>query len=82
MACLHFDALGAHALSHEAFEIGIDRPVLRGNGIEARLRPPGRLCGLAREQSLVSELYSSFTEGFDTADLRRAKELLDTLSAP
>src|SRR5215470_5620287 len=36
MACLHFDALGAHALSHEAFEIGIDRPVLRGNGIEAR----------------------------------------------
>jgi hypothetical protein len=30
----------------------------------------------------VSELYSSFTEGFDTADLRRAKELLDTLSAP
>jgi DNA-binding NtrC family response regulator/predicted ATPase len=31
---------------------------------------------------MVSELYSSFTEGFDTADLRRAKELLDTLSAP
>ena len=56
MACLHFDGLGTHALGHEAFEIGIDRPVLRGNGIEARLRPPGGLRGLAREQSLLERL--------------------------
>src|SRR6266478_5767882 len=56
MARLHFDGLGAHALGHEAFEIGIDRPVFRGNGIETRLRPPGRMCGLAREQSLLERL--------------------------
>src|SRR5882672_3847520 len=53
---LHFDGLGAHPLGHEAFEIGIDRPVFRGNGIETRLRPPGRLRGLAREQSLLERL--------------------------
>src|SRR6266478_4949533 len=28
-------------------------PVFRGNGIETRLRPPGRMRGLAREQSLL-----------------------------
>jgi Protein of unknown function (DUF938) len=33
MAGLHLDGLGAHPLGHEAFEIGIDRPVFRGNGI-------------------------------------------------
>src|SRR5258707_15024635 len=53
---LHFDGLGAHALGHEAFEIGIDRPVFRRNGIETRLRPPGRMRRLAREQSLVERL--------------------------
>src|ERR1700680_3936012 len=41
MACLHLDGLGAHPLGHKAFEIGIDRPVLRGNGIETRLRRQG-----------------------------------------
>src|SRR5258708_12285399 len=53
---LHFDGLGAHALGHEAFEIGIDRPVFRRNGIETRLRPPGRMRRLAREQSLLERL--------------------------
>src|SRR6266446_5113548 len=56
MARLHFDGLGAHSLGHEAFEIGIDRPVFRGNGIETWLRPPGRMRGLAREQSLLERL--------------------------
>jgi predicted ATPase len=32
----------------------------------------------ARE--LLAPLYGWFTEGFDTADLREAKELLDELS--
>src|SRR5205814_6376357 len=40
MARLQLDGLGAHALGHEAFEIGIDRAVFRRNGIETRLRPP------------------------------------------
>jgi predicted ATPase len=29
---------------------------------------------------LLSEIYGWFTEGFDTADLKEAKALLDTLS--
>ena len=56
MARLHFDGHGAHALGHEAFEIGIDRPVLRGDGIETRLRPPSRMRRLARKQSLMERL--------------------------
>ena len=32
----------------------------------------------ARQQ--LAEIYGWFTEGFDTADLKEAKELLDTLS--
>ena len=48
MARLHLDRLRAHALRHEALGIRIDRPVLRGHGIPARLRSPcrvGRLIG-------------------------------------
>jgi hypothetical protein len=56
MAGLHLDGLGAHALGHEALEIGIDRSVFRGDGIEARLRPPGRMRGLACEQSFLERL--------------------------
>jgi hypothetical protein len=29
---------------------------------------------------MLMEIYSSFTEGFDTADLKDAKALLDELS--
>jgi adenylate cyclase len=35
-------------------------------------------CAAARE--LLSEVYGWFTEGFDTADLQEAKELLEALS--
>src|SRR3984893_7828996 len=56
MAGLHLDGLGAHPLGHEALEIGIDRAVIRGNRIETRLRPPGRMRGLAGEQSLLERL--------------------------
>jgi len=37
VACFHLDRLRAHALRHEAFEIGINRAVFRGDGIPARL---------------------------------------------
>jgi hypothetical protein len=56
MTRLHFDGLGAHPLGHESFEIGIDRAVFRGNGIETRLRPPGRMRGLPREESFLERL--------------------------
>src|ERR1700722_12942092 len=45
-----------HVLGPSAFEIRIDGPVFRRNGIETRLRPPGGMCGLAGEQSLVERL--------------------------
>ena len=35
VTCLYFDGLRAHALGHETFEIGIDRPIFRGNRIES-----------------------------------------------
>jgi hypothetical protein len=31
---------------------------------------------------MLSEIYNCFTEGFDTADLKDAKALLDELSDP
>jgi predicted ATPase len=31
--------------------------------------------------SMLAEIYNWFTEGFDTADLKEAKALLDELSA-
>jgi adenylate cyclase len=37
---------------------------------------------VARARALLSEIYASFTEGFDTADLREAKSLLETLKTP
>jgi predicted ATPase len=35
----------------------------------------------AAARELLGEVYNWFTEGFDTADLRAAKALLDELSA-
>jgi predicted ATPase len=35
---------------------------------------------LAEAQDLIAPLYATFTEGFDTADLKDAKELLEELS--
>ena len=32
-------------------------------------------------RTMLSEIYNWFTEGFDTADLKDAKSLLDELSA-
>jgi adenylate cyclase len=34
----------------------------------------------AQARALLVEVYDWFTEGFDTADLREAKTLLDTLA--
>src|ERR1700688_4842655 len=53
---LDFDRLGAHALGHEAFEIWIDCSVVRRNGIETPLRPPGCMSRFAREQSPMERL--------------------------
>jgi len=36
----------------------------------------------AHSRTMLSEIYNWFTEGFDTADLKDAKTLLDELSNP
>jgi hypothetical protein len=42
------------------------------------LKSQGRAAGA---QTLLADIYSCFTEGFDTADLKDAKSLLDELNA-
>ncbi len=48
-------------------------------------RPVSRGCSLRRasatKRAMLAEIYGWFTEGFDTADLKDAKALLDELSA-
>ena len=53
MTGFHLNRFRAHAFRHEAFEIGVDRPILRGYGVPAWLRPPCRVRGFAGEQGLV-----------------------------
>ena len=35
----------------------------------------------AKARTMLAEIYNGFTEGFDTADLKDAKALLDELRA-
>jgi hypothetical protein len=72
----------AEALYHLAIELG------RGNGDKiAELQASTRLARLldiqgkrAEAHAMLAEIYGWFTEGFDTADLKDAKALLDELS--
>src|SRR5262249_22484278 len=65
------------------------RPVAREQGARlSDLRATVSLARLLRDtnrldeaRSMLTEIYSWFTEGFDTADLKEAKRLLDELSA-
>jgi hypothetical protein len=42
--------------------------------------PLSKLPGRADARTLLAEIYGWFTEGFETRDLKAAKELLDELS--
>src|SRR3984885_5820319 len=53
---VHLYGSRAHTLVHETLKVRIDGPVFSGDCIEARLRLPGCLCGLAREQGLLERL--------------------------
>ena len=71
-ACFR-QAIGtARELSAKSFELRA------GMSLARLLRDTGRR-EEAREQ--LAAVYKSFTEGFDTADLKEAKSLLDELSA-
>jgi hypothetical protein len=73
----------AEALYHLAIELG------RGNSDKiAELQASTSLARLldsqgkrAEARAMLAEIYRWFTEGFDTADLKDAKALLDELSA-
>ena len=71
-----------------AIEKGID-VARRQNAKSWELRAATSLARLRRQQgrpqeaaALLAPIYAWFTEGFDTADLKEAKALLDKLAEP
>jgi hypothetical protein len=50
MARVKLDRRGVHPGGHEAFEVGIDRPVVLRHRIEGRFDPPSCLCHFPAEQ--------------------------------
>jgi hypothetical protein len=56
VARFQLNRLRAHALGHEPFEVGIDRPVLRGKGLEAGFGSPGGVGRLAGQKRLLERL--------------------------
>jgi class 3 adenylate cyclase/tetratricopeptide (TPR) repeat protein/ribosomal protein L40E len=77
------DQAGAARAFEHAIEIGRDQDAkwweLRATASLARLLAKHGKRDQARER--FGEIYNWFTEGFDTADLKEAKALLDELSA-
>jgi predicted ATPase len=77
---------GRYSEAEESYNKSIE--IARGQGAKSfELRSACRLAGLWRERGKIAEagdllapIYSWFTEGFDTADLKEAKALLDELS--
>ena len=79
---LHRDAVAAERCFQDAIETsrrqGALALALRAATSLTRLwREQG---GIAKARDLLVPIYSEFTEGFDTADLKDAKALLDELS--
>jgi hypothetical protein len=58
MARLNLDRLRTHPLGHEALEVGIDRPVFGGHGVEGGLGAPGGIGRLVRVQRLLERLLN------------------------
>src|SRR5882757_9188140 len=50
--------LRTHSLGHEALQVGIDRPVLGGHGIEGRLGAPGGIRSPFRRQRPIEWLLN------------------------
>jgi len=76
------DKEAAEATYNQAIEIARGQPArlleLRATTSLARLWGENGRRGSARE--LLAPIYETFTEGFDTADLKDAKLLLDELA--
>ena len=74
-----------HGLAEECFVRSLDRARAQG-ALSWELRTAMSIARLRRMQDrreeardLLELTYGRFTEGFDTADLKRAKQLLDEL---
>jgi len=82
-SAFHIPQLEAEACFHKAIEIARNQQAksleLRATTSLARLWQQQGKQRKARQ--LLAKIYGWFTEGFDTADLREAKELLDELSS-
>ena len=79
---------GTLSAAETAMQQGIDI-ARRQNAKSWELRAATSLARLRRQQgrpqeaaALLAPIYAWFTEGFDTADLKRAKTLLDQLTEP
>ena len=77
----HADA--AEELYHKALTIAGEQEAKPGSSAPPRAsRPARRDQGRPAEaRALLAPVYRSFTEGFDTPDLKDAKALLDALDA-
>src|SRR5271170_178339 len=58
MARFDLDRLRTHPLGHEALQVGIDRPVLGGHGVEGRLGAPSGIHRLFRGQRPLERLLN------------------------
>jgi predicted ATPase len=81
-------ALGAGAVAEDHFRQALGWARRQG-ALSWELRAATSLARLLRDQSraadalaLLQPVYDRFTEGFDTADLKAAKALLDALQLP
>ena len=82
------DAPEAAAAAEDHYQQGLDWARRQG-ALSWELRCATSLAGLWRDQArsrearaLLAPVYDRFTEGFETADLRTAKALLDALAEP
>ena len=79
------DAKGAAAVAEDHFRHALDRAYQQG-ALAWQLRSAASLARLLHDQdhsseaaALLQTVHARFTEGFDTADLKTAKALLNTL---
>jgi len=60
MACLDLGDIASCPLCHVSFEVGIDRPVIRGDNCPALLCLPGGVADYAKTCDFARKVASSF----------------------